>query len=86
MCARTMRVGHNARSNLIRTVERSLLTNSVNPPTVSFIHNVIRDGNYSGLYVGKIIYSLREKSITAREGISLLARFFRAITQTDMIY
>ncbi|KYM99080.1 hypothetical protein ALC62_10194 [Cyphomyrmex costatus] len=33
--------------NLIRTVEiyRSLLTNSVNPPTVSpsFIHNVIRD-------------------------------------------
>ncbi|EGI69060.1 hypothetical protein G5I_02231 [Acromyrmex echinatior] len=31
--------------NFIRTVEiyRSLLTNSVNPPTVSFIHNVIRD-------------------------------------------
>ncbi|KYQ48322.1 hypothetical protein ALC60_12650 [Trachymyrmex zeteki] len=31
--------------NFIHTVEiyRSLLTNSVNPPTVSFIHNVIRD-------------------------------------------
>ena len=59
--------------NFIRTVEiyRSLLTNSVNPPTVSFIHNVIRDGNYSGLR-RKIIYSLREKSITARRNFSQL--------------
>jgi len=59
--------------NFIRAVEiyRSLLTNSVNPPTVSFIHNVIRDGNYSGLR-RKIIYSLREKSITARRNFSRL--------------
>lgn len=59
--------------NFIRAVEiyGSLLTNSVNPPTVSFIHNVIRDGNYSGLR-RKIIYSLREKSITARRNFSQL--------------
>lgn len=58
--------------NFIRAVEiyGSLLTNSVNPPTVSFIHNVIRDGNYTP--GRKIIYSLREKSITARRNFSRL--------------
>lgn len=59
--------------NFIRIIEiyGSLLTNSMNPPIVSFIHNVIRDGNYSGLR-RKIIYSLREKSITARRNFSRL--------------
>jgi len=59
--------------NFIRSIEiyGFVLTNSMNPPTVSFIHNVIRDGNYSRLR-RKIIYSLREKSITARRNFSQL--------------